>query len=99
MNHLRPASEKWEENSVHKSITTGIIDSRSLVTPTLSGPSSSVEGLRLTDCICKLDPFLCFIQKTHLKIKGSLYFRVKGWNTVFQAKWTDEARWSSHFNI
>jgi hypothetical protein len=45
-----------------------------------------IKRYRLKDWLHKQDPTFCCIQKTYLRDKDRHYLRVKGWETIFQAK-------------
>ena len=40
---------------------------------------------RLAEWIQKQDPYICYLQETHLKIRDTYRLKVKGWKKIFHA--------------
>ena len=55
------------------------------ITLNVNGLNVSTKRQRLAEWIQKQDPYICCLQKTHLK-KGDTYrLKVKGWKKIFHA--------------
>ena len=52
----------------------------------LNAPTKRQNGYkRLAEWIQKQDPFICFLQETHLKTRDTYRLKVKGWKNIFHA--------------
>ena len=45
--------------------------------------NTSTKRQRLTEWIQKQDPYICFLQETHLKTRDTYRLKVKGWKKIF----------------
>ena len=57
----------------------------SLITINVNGFNAPTKRQRLAECIQKQDPYICCLQETHLKTRGTYRLKVKGWKKIFHA--------------
>ena len=58
----------------------------SIITLNVSELNALTKRQRLTERIQKQDPYICFLQKTHLNPRDTYRLKVKGWKKTFYAK-------------
>ena len=58
----------------------------SIITLNVSGLNAPTKRQRLAEWIQKQDPYICCLQETHLKTRGTYRLKVKGWKKIFQKK-------------
>ena len=51
----------------------------------MSGLNAPMKRKRLAEWIKKQDPYICCLQKTHLKTRDTYRLKVKGWKKIFHA--------------
>ena len=51
----------------------------------VNGLNASTKRQRLAEWIQKQDPYICGLQETHLKTRGTYRLKVKGWKMIFHA--------------
>ena len=57
----------------------------SIITLNVNGLNAPTKSQRLAEWIQKQDPYLCYLQETHLKTRGTYRLKVKGWKKIFHA--------------
>ena len=57
----------------------------SIITLNVNGLNAPTKRQRLTKWIQKPDPYICCLQKTHLKTRDTYRLKVKGWKMIFHA--------------
>ena len=57
----------------------------SIIILNVNGLNASTKRQRLAKWIQKQDPYICSLQETHLKTRGTYRLKVKGWKKIFQA--------------
>ena len=55
----------------------------SIITLNVNGLNAPTKRQRLAELIQKQDPYICCLQETHLKTRGTYRLKVKGWKTIF----------------
>ena len=56
-----------------------------IITLNVSGLNAPTERQRLAEWIQKQEPYICCLQKTHLKTRDTYRLKVKGWKKIFHA--------------
>ena len=54
----------------------------SLITLNINGLNASTKRQRLAEWIQKPDPYICFLQETHLKTGDTYRLKVKDWKKI-----------------
>ena len=57
----------------------------SIITLNVNGLNAPTKRQRLAEWIQKQDPYICCLQKTHLKTGDTYRLKVKGWKRIFHA--------------
>ena len=57
----------------------------SIITLNVNGLNTPTKRQMLAEWIQKEDPYLCYLQETHLKTRGTYRLKVKGMKKVFHA--------------
>ena len=57
----------------------------SIITLNVNGLNAPTKRQKLTEWIQKQDPYICYLQKTHLKTRDTYRLKVKGWKKIFHA--------------
>ena len=57
----------------------------SIITLNVNGLNAPTQRQRLAEWIQKEDPYICCLQETHLKTRGTYRLKVKGWKKIFLA--------------
>ena len=57
----------------------------SIITLNVNGLNAPTKRQRLAEWIQKQDPYICFRQETHIKIRDTYRLKVKGWKKIFHA--------------
>ena len=57
----------------------------SIITLNVNGLNVPTKRQRLAEWIQKQDPYICCLQKTHLKTRDTYRLKVKGWKKIFHA--------------
>ena len=57
----------------------------SIVTLNVNRLNAPTKRQRLAELIQKQDPYICCLQDTHLKTKGTYRLKVKGWKKIVHA--------------
>ena len=57
----------------------------SIITLNINGLNASTKRQWLAEWIQKQDPYICCLQKTHLKTRDTYRLKVKGWKKIFHA--------------
>ena len=57
----------------------------SIITLNVNGVNAPTKRQRLAEWIQKQDPYICCLQKTHLKTGDTYRLKVKGWKRIFHA--------------
>ena len=57
----------------------------SIITLNVNGFNAPTKRQTLAEWIQKQDPYLCYLQETHLKTRGTYRLKVKGWKKIFHA--------------
>ena len=57
----------------------------SIITLNINGLNASTKRQRLAEWIQKQDPYICYLQETHLKPRDTYKLKVKGWKKIFHA--------------
>ena len=57
----------------------------SIITLNVNGLNAPTKRQRLDEWIQKQDPYICCLQETHFKTRGTYRLRVKGWKKIFHA--------------
>ena len=57
----------------------------SIITLNMNGLNAPTKRQRLGKYIQKQDPYICFLQETHLKTWDTYRLKVKGWRKIFHA--------------
>ena len=57
----------------------------SIITLNINGLNVPTKRQRLAEWIQKQHPYICCLQKTHLKTGDTYRLKVKGWKKIFQA--------------
>ena len=55
----------------------------SIITLNVNGLNAPIKRQRLAEWIQKQDPYICCLQKTHLKTRDTYRLKVKGWKKIF----------------
>jgi len=55
----------------------------SIITLNVNGLNVPTKRRRVAECIQKQDPYICYLQETHLKIRNTYRLKVKGWKMIF----------------
>ena len=55
----------------------------SIITLNVNGLNAPTKRQRLAEWIQKQDPYICYLQKTHLKTRDTYRLKVKGWKKIF----------------
>ena len=57
----------------------------SIITLNVNGLNAPTERQRLAEWIQKQDPYIYYLQETHLKARDTYRQKVKGWKKIFHA--------------
>ena len=57
----------------------------SIITININGLNAPNKRQTLAEWIQKQDPYICCLQETHLKTRGTYRLKVKGWKKIFHA--------------
>ena len=57
----------------------------SIIILNINALNAPMKRKRLAEWIKKQDPYICCLQKTHLKTRGTYRLKVKGWKKIFHA--------------
>ena len=57
----------------------------SIITLNVNGLNAPTKWHRLAEWIQKQDPYICCLQKTHFRPKGTYRLKVRGWKNIFHA--------------
>ena len=57
----------------------------SIITLNVNGLNAPTQRQRLADWIQKQDPYICYLQETHLETRDTYRLKVKGWKKIFHA--------------
>ena len=57
----------------------------SIIALNVNGLNGQTKRQRLAKWIQKQDPYICYLQETHLKTKDTYRLKVKGWKKIFHA--------------
>ena len=57
----------------------------SIITLNVNGLNAPTKRQRLAEWIQKQDPYICCLQKTHLKTRNTYRLKVKGWKKILHA--------------
>ena len=57
----------------------------SVIAINVNGLNAPTKRQRLTEWIHKQDPYICYLQETHLKTRDTYRLKVKGWKKIFHA--------------
>ena len=55
----------------------------SITTLNVNGLNAPTKRQRLAEWIQNQDPYICYLQETHLKPRDTYRLKVKGWKTLF----------------
>ena len=58
----------------------------SIITLNINGLNAPTKRHRLAEWIQKQDPYICYLQETHLKPRDPYRLKVRGWKKIFHAK-------------
>ena len=58
---------------------------RSIITLNVNGLNAPTKRQRLAEWIQKQDPYMCYLQETHLKTRDAYRLKLKGWKKTFHA--------------
>ena len=67
----------------------------SIITLNVNGLNAPTKRQRLAEWIQKQDPYICYLQETHLKTRDKYRLKVKGWKKIFHAN-GDQMKLNSH---
>ena len=57
----------------------------SIINLNVNGLNARAKRQRLVESIQKQDPYICYLQDTHLKTGDTYRLKVKGWKKIFHA--------------
>ena len=57
----------------------------SIITLNVNGLNAPTKRQRLVEWIQKQDPYICYLQETHLKTRDTYRLKVKSWKKIFHA--------------
>ena len=57
----------------------------SITTLNVNGLNAPTKRQRLAEWIQKQDPYICYLQETHLETRDTYRLKVKGWKKIFHA--------------
>ena len=57
----------------------------SVITLNVNGLNAPTKRQRLAEWIQKQDPYICYLQETHLKTGDTYRLKVRGWKKIFHA--------------
>ena len=57
----------------------------SIITLNVNELNTPTKRHRLAEWIQKQDPYICYLQETHLRTKDTYKLKVKGWENIFHA--------------
>ena len=55
----------------------------SIITLNVNGLNAPTKRQRRAEWIQKQDPYICYLQETHLKTRDTYRLKVKGWKKIF----------------
>ena len=55
----------------------------SITTLNVNGLNAPTKRQRLAEWISKQDPYICYLQETHLKTRDTYRLKMKGWKKIF----------------
>ena len=56
-----------------------------IITLNVNGLNAPTKRPRLAEWIQKQDPYICCLQETHFRPRGTFRLKVRGWKKIFQA--------------
>ena len=72
----------------------------SIITLNINGLNAPIKRHRVADWIQKKkEPSMCYLQKNHLRAKGTYKLKVRGWKKKFPVKGNDKKSWSCNTHI
>ena len=71
----------------------------SIITLNVNGLNAPIKGQRLAEWIKKQDPYICYLQKTHLKTRDTYRLKVKDWKKIFYANGDQKKSRSNYIHI
>ena len=57
----------------------------SIITLNINGLKAPTKRHRLAEWIQKQDPYICYLQETHIRPKDTYRLKVRGWKNIFHA--------------
>ena len=57
----------------------------SIITLNVNGSNAPTKTQKVGEWIRQQDPYICFLQKIHLRSKDTSRLKVKGWKKIFHA--------------
>ena len=54
---------------------------------------------RVAEWINKQDPYICCLQETHFRPRGTYRLKVRGWKKDIPCKWKAKESWNSNSHI
>ena len=57
----------------------------SIITLNVNGLNAPTKRHRLTEGIQKQDPYICYLQETHFRLRDTYRLKVRGWKKIFHA--------------
>ena len=61
-----------------------------IITLNVNGLNAPNKRHRLTEWIQKQDPYICCLQETHFRPRGTYRVKVRGWKKIFHANGNQE---------
>jgi len=61
----------------------------SIITLNVNGLNAPIKRQRMADWIKKLEPTICCLQETHLRVKDTYKSKVRGWKKIFHVNGKD----------
>ena len=71
----------------------------SIITLNVNGLNAPIKRHRIAEWIRKHDPYICYLQETHLRTKDLYRLKVKGWKQISQANRQDKKSQGSNTHI
>ena len=88
MNFFRQETQEKEKTYKKKPKTIkkmGIGTYISIITLNVTGLNAPIKRHRLAEWIQKQNPYICCLQKTHLRARDTYRLKVRGWKKIFHA--------------
>ena len=57
----------------------------SIITLNVNGLNAPTKRHRLAEWIQKQDPYICYLQETHFRLRDTYRLKVRGWKKIFHA--------------